>query len=910
MTDMRTWRNELEFDVAGYRLDNGLRVLLHHDDSIPIVAVNLWYHVGSKDERPDRTGLAHLFEHLMFEGSANHDAEYFGPLQEAGGSVNGSTSVDRTRYYDVVPSNFLELALWLEADRMVNLLPALSLAKLDNQRSVVKNERRQRVDNQPYGRVSEAMALALFPPDHPYSWPVIGSMEHLEATALDDVRGFFREFYQPANATLALSGCFDDGPARAWIERYFGVAPTGPPIHRGHAETPALAEPKRLEWTEPVALPRLDLVWFGCPRFANDEPALDFAARILGGRSKDSRLKRRLVRDRKLVNTVGAYHDSLRLAGRFGVRAYALPDADLDVVEQSILEEVDLLRREPPSDAEMQRARHAFENLALARIETALGKADAFNHSLFYAGEVTPTSFVEDLESYRRLNAEDVRRAAERYLTEGRLTVAVKPASKGTSIVRPSSDDGAVKPLVRNPSSTFGERMPGAGPEPEFGLPPIRRAVSAAGLSIALVEWPKLPRVDFVLLFDAGSRHDPIDKLGLARLVSEMLDEGTTTHDGLALARRLDLLGASLSTSIGVESATISLRTLRETLPEAFSLLADVALDPRFDGADLQRERGRLLAELAYRRKEPTGQADDALDAAIFGPLHPYGRPPDGTSAGVEAVEAADLIDFHRARYDLATATLLVVGDTNLDEVRELADAHFGVAVAGSNVVGRPSPIDGDGANEFAALLEPGPTLQVIERPEAAQSIIRVGRASVDRRTPDYFDLLVLNTLLGGQFASRLNRNLRGEKGLTYGVRSAFRLRRQGGSFVAGADVQSNATAEAVAAVLREIAGPAGADPVADAELQFAIRYLSRRFPSRFETAGGIMANLVQSAVYDLPDDFYDRYLLNVHQVTTRSIRSAAERHLTLDGMKVAVVAAPDHAAGLHDAVAEILNIS
>ena len=879
---------ELQIPLEQYRLDNGLAVLLHRDDSVPIVAVNVWYHVGSKDEESQRTGLAHLFEHLMFEGSANHDAEYFGPLQEAGGSINGSTSRDRTNYYEVVPSNFLELALWMEAERMAHLLPALSPEKLENQRAVVMNERRQRIDNRPYGHVEEELARLLYPSGHPYSWPVIGRMEHLRDATLEDVCAFFRSFYHPANASLVVAGCFESEPAKRWIEDLFGPIESGPPAPLAEPRASSLEAERRLTLSDEIALPRLDIVWPVGERFSPDEPALDVAAEILGGRSKDSRLRRRLVHDQRLVNTVGTYNHTSRLAGQFGIHAYALTGTQLADVEQAIDEEIDRLRRQPPSAEELGRARHFYLNQMYSRMETVLARADALNHYLFYEGVVDQCSFTRELERYERISAEDVCRVVNEYLSCGRAVIEVVCASEARTSA-PIHAEPPTAPAVAKGGPVTGQ-LPGPGATPAFALPSVERAGDVGGLSLVVVHRPRLPRVHCLMLLDAGAWHDPADKIGLARLTADVLDEGTATCTGLDLARRLDSLGGRLVVESGVENTSVSLRCLRQHLEDSFAIFADVIQHPRFAADDVQRELGRLISELAYRRKQPSAQANDAIDAAIFGARHPYGRPADGTDDGLAAIAGNDLSVFHREHFHPARATLLAVGDIRMSELQDLVAKHFAGWAAGLAPPAAPQPLAPDGT---------AGAVTVIERPGAAQSVVRVGKVCVPRTSPAYYPLLVLNTILGGQFASRLNMNLREEKGYTYGVRSSLMLRRHSGAFIAGADVQSSATTAAVREILSEISDLAGARPITDDELDFAKAYLTRRFPARFETNGQIAAHLAQLAIYDLPNDFYDTYLSSVEAITREQILAAAEEHFSLGGAKVVIVGDAEQARGV-----------
>lgn len=895
---MQAERRDLSWNLDAYVLGNGLEAYLHRDDSLPLVAVDIWYHVGSKDESPERTGLAHLFEHLMFEGSLNHDDDYFKPLQEAGGSVNGSTSNDRTNYYEVVPSNFLERALWMEADRMAHLLPVLDQAKLDNQRSVVMNERRQRVENQPYGRISERIAKELYPPGHPYSWPVLGWMEHLEAMTLEDVHAFFRRHYRPANAVLVIAGRFEPDQARRWIDAYFGriPSPAGDVAPDNPVPESRLAREHRVDWEERVGLPRLDLVWPTVPRYHADEPALDVTAQILAGRSRDSRLKRRLVIRDKLVQSIGAFHHCQQLGGQFGVRAFALPHVSPESVRAIVDEEIDSLRRQPPTDEEIQSIRLEFENHAYSRMETILGKADYLNHFRFHQGEVFGDSFKREISRYGKVTGEEVCAVSSKYLLPGRVVVEVRPEGKHAASppARPNGD-AVGRSLGHKRRGRVADSLPGPAPTPSFRLPSIERRNLSSGLRVVVVRKPELPRVDVQLLLDAGSFQDTDDKGGLARLVGDVLDEGTTARGGLELARRLDLLGASLSVSTGIESAAVSLRGLRSHWSEAFALFAEVVRSPRFAPADLERERHRLLAEIEYRARQPAYLADEAMDAAIFGRNHPYGRPSDGTPEGLEEITADDLARFHADHYR-EKGTLLAVGDIDIDEACRLAERYFEDWFRESRGEPTVQPLLMDSSDD---------AVTVISRAGAAQSVLRVGKRSVPRTTPDYFPLLVLNTILGGQFASRLNLNLREAKGLTYGARSAFHLRRLAGAFVAGTDVQSSATGLAVAEILREIIDLSGGRPITPAELRFAKAYLIHRFPARFETVGAIAGHLAQLAIYGLPDDYYDHYLERVAAVEISDLAEAARKHLSIHGMKVTVVGDPKYTEALTELVAK-----
>jgi zinc protease len=422
---IRTLTEPVQISVESYRLSNGLNVVLSRDTSIPVVAVNLWYHVGSGDEERGRTGFAHLFEHMMFQGSANiGDDEHFRLVQEAGGTLNGSTSTDRTNYYQAVPSNFLERVLWLESDRMSGLLTALDEAKLENQRSVVQNERRQRYENAPYGLAFETLSAALYPPEHPYSWATIGSMEDLNAASVEDVRAFFREYYAPNNASIALVGDFDPAQAKAWIERYFGGIPAGPPIDRPNPAPVRLTEEKRLVLEDRVQLPRLYIAWHTPALYEPGDAELDVLSGILAG-GRSSRLYQRLVFEEELAQFVSAAQSSRELAGQYGITVQARPDVALSRIEEIVDEEIARLLEEPPTDRELQQARNNLEGSFIQGMQTTLNRADRLNAYATYTGD--PAFLVEDFRRYGAVTAAGVQDVVRRYLGPERVVLSVVP---------------------------------------------------------------------------------------------------------------------------------------------------------------------------------------------------------------------------------------------------------------------------------------------------------------------------------------------------------------------------------------------------------------------------------------------------------------------------------------------------
>lgn len=883
----------LELPIHSHRLGNGLRVIFHKDDSTPVVAVHVCYHVGSKDDPPQRTGIAHLLEHLMFEGSRHWDDDYFKPLQEAGASVNGSTGHDYTSYYEVVPTNFLERALWLEADRMANLLPALTAAKFENQRSVVKNERHQRVDNQPYGRVSEEIYALLFPEGHPYRWPIIGTREHLDAVSMKDAADFFRQAYCPANAVVVLAGCFDEHLALKALEKCFGNIPTGTAVARRLPVECVLQGSRRCLLDEPVGLGRIDVLWPTVPRFHPDEPALDFASHILGG-GKDNRLRQALERDRRLAHSVSAYQSSLLLAGQFGVRAYALSGLSPEEIEPVIVDVIETLKSELPTDDEMQRTLNAFLNQAFSRLETNLSKANFVQHQVFHKGDVQAADFLHEIHALRSVRSHDVCRVVEQYLGPHRVSVLVRvgPSQNATKDL----PAGQAVPKDRPGGNVV--LLPGPGPAPHFFVPRADR-LRVGSLDVVLVRTRGKPRLLVELACDAGSAVEPPDQLGRAKLMAYCLDEGTAELEGPALAATIERLGAALGITAGIESSSMSLRALMSTFEESLALFAQVVSRPGFRQADVDRERDRLLAELAYKARQPQAIADEAIDELLFGPSHPYGRTSDGTPDGLAKQSSTDLFRFHGDCMTPKRSALFVVGDIEAAALERMVLSSFREWT-------NPATERIDDA--LAPILSSEMNWRVLVRPEATQTVLRIGRLAPDRKTPDYEALVLLNTVLGGQFGSRLNEKLREEMGATYGVHSSFALRRHGGSFLAGADVEAARSQESLAAILDEIEAIATDRPIRSAELDYAKAYITRRFPARFETQSGILSHLTHMVVYGLPLDYYDGYLDRIAAVTLDDVHRVARRSLSRAGMKVVVVAPPKPAAAIEDFLARYVE--
>jgi zinc protease len=531
-----------------FKLKNGLRVIMHQDKSTPIVAVNVWYHVGSKNEVAGRTGFAHLFEHMMFQGSKNYDADYFTPLQEAGANINGSTSSDRTNYYEVLPSNFLELALFMEADRMGGLLEAMTLDKLNNQRDVVKNERRQRVDNQPYGTAGERIGEIMFPKGHPYNWSVIGSLDDLSAASLEDVKNFFRQYYVPNNASLVIAGHFDEKQARGWVEKYFGGIAKGAEITRPNPAMPKLEKETRVSVEDSVPLPRVYMVWHSVRQGDKDEAALDMLGSILSS-GRGSRLQSNLVYGKELVQMINAGNGTREAGGTFQVTATARPGKTLEEIEKEVNLELERIKQAPPTADELTRALNQIESGTIFGLQTVLGKADSLNSNAVFFGK--PDLFQQQLDDYRKVTPADVQRVANTYLTNNRLVMSYVPRKAGAGRTggraasaeanKPTSGSSADKKKTTPDSS----KLPKAGPDPKFNLPPIEKTKLSNGLEVWMVRQTELPLVSMNMVFKSGGTFEAAEKSGVSSMTASLLDYGTKNRSALDIANQRQALGIS-----------------------------------------------------------------------------------------------------------------------------------------------------------------------------------------------------------------------------------------------------------------------------------------------------------------------------------------------------------------------------
>jgi zinc protease len=679
-----------------YRLKNGLDVILLEDHRLPLAAVNIWYHVGPANERPGLTGFAHLFEHMMFEGSKYvGEKEHFRHLEAAGASeINGTTDFDRTNYFETLPSNQLELALWLESDRMGFLFDKLDAGNLENQRDVVRNERRQSVEGSPYGLVQEELFHQLFPKNHPYHASVIGSHADIEAARLEDVREFFRLYYAPNNASLAIVGDIEPSKTRAWIDRYFSSLPAGPQVPRVCSRTSPITAERRAVVTDQVELPRIYLSWITDPIFKSGDAECDLIARILGGR-KSSRLYKRLVYEKRIAQDVSVQQYSLTLGSIFNIEATAKPGVKPEALENAIDEIIEDLQKEGPTAAELEGARNTIETAIVRGLETLGGfggVADRLNLYNHHLGD--PGYLAEDLMRYRKVTVESLRDiACSRLKGDARVVVYGIPGEKVIDDVPRSALQSS--PLTIAASHTAEEDWrkdpPSAGSPSALALPIPVIFQLANGLTIYLVEQHNLPIVSANMILLCGSERNPNHWPGLASFTAEMLDEGTSARSALQIAIDADQIGATLSTGSSADMSYVAVRSLKKNADAAFELMADVLLDPQFPEKEIERIRHDRLTHIIQQKDNPNALASQAFFNSVYGTDHPYGYLEVGTEGSNRSVSRDGLLQFWKAGYLPGNAALIVAGDLTQEKLRSLAQKCFGLWNGEINVVPVPS---------------------------------------------------------------------------------------------------------------------------------------------------------------------------------------------------------------------------
>jgi len=848
---------EIDIPYESFELENGLTVVVHEDRKAPIVAVSIWYGVGSADEPAGRTGFAHLFEHLMFNGSENYNDDYFGPFEQVGATgMNGTTWFDRTNYFQTVPTPALEMALWMESDRMTHLLGAIDQERLDEQRGVVQNEKRQG-DNQPYGMVEYSQLRALFPEGHPYAHSTIGSMEDLDAASLEDVQDWFRQYYGASNAVLVLAGDIDAEEARPLVQRYFGDAPVGPPVTRMDQWIPERDRNTTETMYDDVPQARVYRTWVVPGRITEERAQLELFATVLGG-GRTSRLYRDFVFDRQVATRAVAYVEEHQLASQFHIEVTLNPGEDPEAASARIDEIVAELLAEGPTDDELAAARtriNASTIRGLEQIGGFGGKAVTLAEGQLYAGD--PAFWRTLLDRLNTASAEAITATANEWLSTGYHEITVLPFGEFQSVAT-DADRSA---------------LPSVTETPELVWPAVETAELSNGMDIVFVRRDAVPVVEMQMVFDAGYAADSVEggQTGLASFTMNMLDEGAGRMDALEIAAEAERLGANLSTGAGLDQSTVTLSALRSNLRDSLDLMATVITDPTFADDDIDRIREQTLNGIRQEMANPIAIALRMLPPEMYGEGHAYSVPftGSGTMENVTGFTRDDLVAHHRTWMRPDNATLFIVGDTTLDEITPMLERAFRRWDAPSTPLPQKNMARAENADSARVI--------IVDRPNSPQSLILAGLIGPEGTVENPEVYSAMNDAIGGSFSARVNMNLREDKGWSYGAQTLLWGARGQRPWIVYAPVQTDRTADSLAELLREFNEFTSTNPATPEELERSINNSTRSLPGQFETAAAVRGSLVSSQNYgrdwDYPASLTERY----RSLDLDEVRAAAQ---------------------------------
>ncbi len=852
---------DVDIPYEKFKLDNGLTVVVHEDRKAPIVAVSVWYHVGSKDEKPGKTGFAHLFEHLMFNGSENYNDEYFKPFEQVGATgMNGTTWFDRTNYFQNIPTPALDMALWMESDRMGHMLGAVTQEKLDEQRGVVQNEKRQG-DNQPYGLTEYSILEGLYPEGHPYRWSTIGSMEDLNAASLEDVHEWFKAYYGTANAVLVLAGDIDAETARPLVEKYFGDIAAGPPVKQLKSLVPDRTVNTREMMYDRVPQARIYRTWAVPGRIEQDASVLALAATVIGD-GKNSRLYQELVYKSQIAVNVSANLQPFELTSQFEIQVTLKNADDMDQANAIIDRVLTEFLEKGPSADELKRAKtkiNASVIRGLEQIGGFGGKAVTLAQGELYAGD--PGFFKTSLNWINQASAADVRAVANAWLADGHYQLDVLPYPDYQ--VASAGADRSKLPDVTN--------------LPDLKFPDIQRAKLDNGIEVVLAERHTIPVVNIAMQFDAGYAADQGAKLGTSGFTLSMMDEGTKSRSALEISAEAENLGANISTASSLDTSRVTLSALKAELRSSVDLFADIIRNPAFAQAEIDRLRPRWLANIQQEKAQPLQLALRTLPPLMFGENHAYGIPltGSGTEASISSLSRADLQAFHRTWIRPDNGTLFVVGDTSMDEILPILQRAFGNWQAPS------APVPEKNIAEVA--VPDKARVVLIDKPGSPQTVIFAGHVAPPTGAENTLAIDTMNAVLGGQFTARVNMNLREDKGWSYGAFTFMPNAKGQRSWLAFAPVQTDKTKESIAELVREFDEYLSDNPASAEEVQKVVNNNVRQLPGQFETAGAVLGSLLSNARFDRSDDYVPRLKSRYEALDTSQIRAAASQVLRPD---------------------------
>jgi zinc protease len=880
-----------------YKLENGLDVILHQDKSDPLVAVAIQYHVGSNREEPGKTGFAHLFEHMMFQESENIGKnQYFSKVQGAGGTLNGGTGNDGTVYYEIVPQNALELVLWMESDRMGFFRNSVTQKSFVTQQNVVLNEKRQSEDNKPYGFNNWLIAKNLYPKGHPYSWTVIGEMADLTNATVDDVKAFHAKYYVPNNATLVISGNFDETKVKSLVQKYFGEIPQGRPVSDLPKMPVQLQETKKVFHEDNYAsTPQLTLVWPVAELFSDDSYALNFLARFLGN-GKKSTLSQLVVDEKKLAGNVDVYNNAMELAGQFTISAKANPDISLATLENVIFEAFEKFEKQGITASDMERIKARLETDFYNTISTAMGKAYRLAFYNEYAG--SPSFIQTEIRKIQSVTVGDVMRVYEKYIrNKPYLATSFVPKGKTALVAEGSVNAGIVEEkgsvtakndqieageetIVKTPSKFDRSVEPALGADPEFTLPKIWTAKTFSGIQVSGIEQNEVPLIQYSLVIEGGHIFETVEKSGTAALLAKMLMEGTARKTSEELEETIQLLGAGIKINGGREDISINVNALSENFEKTLTLVKEMLLEPRWDEEKFKVEKMKMINETRRNSANPNYMAALSFYKIIYGGNSVLGIPPTGTVESLESITMDDLKAFYNSYFSPAIARFHIAGNVAPNRVKKALEQQF--ADWKYRDVVKPEL-------KTPAFSEKG-EFYFVDVPDAKQSVIYMGYTSINRGHRDFFPVTAMNHKLGGSFSSNLNMVLREQKGFTYSVRSGFAGFKHYGNFTASTSVRSDATLEAVEIIRSEI--EKYRQGISEEDLKFTRNSLLKSKCREYETLGALLNVLQEIGNYQLPVDFIKQEESFLKNYTAEMHKELALKYL--DPSKMCILVAGD----------------
>lgn len=888
-------KSTLKLDYESFTLDNGLEVILHEDKSDPVVAVAIVYHVGSNREVKGRTGFAHLFEHMMFQESQHvGQDQLFRKIQDAGGTLNGFTTFDATCYFEVVPRNALEMVLWLESDRMGFLLSTVTQEAFDNQQEVVQNEKRQRVDNQPYGHTNFVIHKCLYPESHPYNWQVIGALEDLQNATVQDVRNFFTRWYGPNNATLVIAGDYDDQRVRKLVDKYFGEIKPSAEVMDVDPVNISMEKPKRVYHEDSFAKsPELNMVFPTVQEYGKDAYALDLLSDLLAD-GKKAPLYKVLVEEKKLAPSVSAFQYSRELTGYFRIRVRSFPQKDLTDIERAILEAFDRFEEEGFTEKDLARIKAKLETSFYNDIASVLSKAFNLGFYSEYAG--SPGFITRDLQNSLDVTSDDIMRVYSKFIKD-RPFVLTSFVPKGqTHLVAENSE---LFPVVEEaivetaeekkevsetidvatiPSSFDRSVEPPKGPTPDIGVPAIWQEEMKNGLKVLGIEHHELPLIQFSLTLRGGLLLDRMDKIGVANLMTDIMMEGTKGKTPVELEEAIDELGSTIYMYTTETSIVIQANMLASKFDETYGLFDEILLEPRWDEKEFVRIKDETIETIHRRKANPSAMATDVFEKLVYGEDHILGHSTLGSETSVAEIAIDDLKRYYDEYFSPTVSHISIVGDISKERAME--------AFKSLEKKWRAKRVELPQYENPPELKEP--RLHFVDVPGAKQSQIRIGYLSLSRSDPDYYPAYVMNYKLGGSFNGFLNLILREEKGYTYGARSNFSGTHYPGPFTASSAVRSNVTFESVKIFLDELTKYR--EMISEEDLLFTKNALIQSNSRRFETLAALRGMLDEIALYGRPFDYIKEWEKIARNMTPEDHQELAEKYIEPDKMIYLVV--------------------